>query len=127
MLKDSLVKVISVLMVVFLFSSCVMSTKMVVNAIDTNGVPVNNANVFVDGKPAGQTPGARTKASNFLTAKNEITVSKEGYSTARVQPVKQVKVANVLCGILLLNVFAWLWVYGPKAQQSVVLSPEPAR
>jgi len=126
MLKGSFIKVISILMVLVIFNSCVMSTKMVVNVMDTNGVPVNNANVFVDGKSAGQTPGANVKASNFVSAKNEITVSKEGYSTTRVQPVKQVKIANVLCGILLLNVFAWLWVYGPKAQQNVVLSPEPA-
>jgi len=104
-----------------------MSTKMVVNVTDTNGTPVSNANVFIDGKPVGQTPGAKAKASNFITARNEITVSKEGYSTVRVQPVKQVKLINVACGILLLNVFAWLWVYGPKAQQNVVLAPESVK
>jgi hypothetical protein len=127
MVKSLFVKVIGILMVLILFGSCVMSTKMRVDVTDANGVPVNNANVFVNGQSAGQTPGASTKVSNFVVAKNEITVSKEGYYPARVQPEKQVKVANVLCGILLLNVFAWLWVYGPKAQQNVVLTPEPAK
>jgi hypothetical protein len=115
----------SVLMILVLFNGCVMSTKMTVTATDPKGTPIANANVFVNGQSVGYT-GSRIKVSNFVGAKSDITVTKEGYNTARIQPVKQVKVANVLCGILLLNVFAWLWVYGPKAEQHVVLSPEPA-
>jgi uncharacterized membrane protein len=123
MVKRLLIKVTSFLMILVLFSGCVSTTMMRVNAVEPNGKPVDNATVLVNGENIGQTPNASTKVSNFVGSDTEITVSKDGYYTARTEAVEEVKAANVILGIS-LNIFAFLWVSGPKAQQNVVLTPE---
>jgi hypothetical protein len=123
MIKGLFIKAISFLMILVLFSGCVSTTMMKVNAIEPTGKPVDNATVLVNGENIGQTPNASTEVSNFVGTDTEITVSKDGYYTARTGAVKEVKMANVVLGVL-LNVWAFLWVSGPKAQQSVVLTPE---
>jgi uncharacterized membrane protein len=123
MIKGLLIKGINFLLILVLFSGCVSTTMMRVTAVEPTGKPVDNATVLVNGENIGQTPNARTKVSNFLGADTEITVSKNGYYTARKEAVKEVKMPNIVLGIL-LNTFALLWVSGPKAQQNVVLTPE---
>jgi hypothetical protein len=123
MVKGLLIKAIGIVMILVLFSGCVSTTMMRVNAIEPTGKPVDNATVLVNGENIGQTPNASSKVSNFVGADTEITVSKDGYYTARTDAVKEVKAANVVLGIL-LNIFAFLWVSGPKAHQNVVLTPE---
>jgi hypothetical protein len=123
MLKGFFVKAASGLMVLVFFSGCVSTTMMRVNATEPTGRPVDNAIVLVNGENIGKTPGARTKVSNFVGTETEIIVSKEGYYTTRTEAVQEVKAANVVLGVL-INVFAFLWVSGPRSQQNVVLMPE---
>jgi len=123
MLKNLFLKTISIFMILVLFGSCVSSTMMTVYATEPNGRPVNDATVLVNGENIGQTPSASAKVSNFVGSDTQITVSKEGYYTVKTEAVKEVKAANVVIG-LLLNIFAFLWVSDPKAQQNVVISPD---
>ncbi|MDR1108021.1 MAG: PEGA domain-containing protein [Spirochaetaceae bacterium] len=123
MTKKFMIKGISFLMVLILFSGCVSTTIMRVNAIEPTGKPVDNATVLVNGENIGQTPNARTKVSNFVGNDTEITVLKEGYYTAKTEAVKELKEVNMILGIL-LNIWAFLWISGPKAQQNVILLPE---
>jgi hypothetical protein len=123
MLRGFFVKAISVFMILVLFSGCVSSTMMTVYVTEPNGRPVNEATVLVNGENIGQTPNASTKVSNFISANTEITVSKEGYYTVKTEAVKEEKVTNIVIG-LLLNIWAFLWVYGPKTQQNVIIRPE---
>ena len=122
-LKGFAAKTISILLIPVFFAGCASSTKMTVNVFEPNGSPVVDATVFVDGEVIGQTPNARVKVSNFVGNNFEITVLKDGYETVKTAPVKEVKQTNVVSGIL-LNFFAWLWVYGPKSNQSIILTPE---
>jgi len=123
MLKCFLVKIMSIIMILILFNGCVSSTMMTVYATEPNGRPVNGATVLINGENIGQTPNASKKVSNFIGSDTQITVSKDGYYIVRTEAVKEAKVANIVLGIF-LNLFALLWVSGPKAQQNVVISPE---
>ncbi|MDR0685517.1 MAG: PEGA domain-containing protein [Spirochaetaceae bacterium] len=122
MVKSFFVKAVGVLMVLVLFGSCAGTTTMRVNATDPNGRLIDNATVLVNGENIGQTPNASVEVSNFVGTEAEITVSKEGYYPTRTEAVHKVKPKNIILGSL-LNVFAFLWVVGPKAQQNVVLTP----
>jgi hypothetical protein len=122
MLKSFFVKATGILMISVFIGSCASTTTMRVNATDLNGSPVDNATVMVNGDNIGQTPNAITEVSNFVGTETEITVSKEGYYTTRTEAVHKVKPKNIVLGTL-LNVFAFLWVVGPKTQQNLVLTP----
>ena len=122
MLKSFFVKAAGILMISVCIGSCASTTVMKVNAIDPNGIPIDNATVLVNGENIGQTPNASTKVSNFVGTETEITVLKEGYYTTRAEAVHKVKPKNMVLGFL-LNAFAFLWVVGPKTQQNVVLTP----
>jgi hypothetical protein len=122
MIKKYLTRAISILIILFFFVGCVSSTTMRVNVIELNGRPVFDANVLVDGEHIGVTPNASIDVSNFILSEYELIVAKEGYYTVRKNATKEVKPANVVLGVIFW--FPFLWVYGPKAQQSVVLTPE---
>ena len=122
MLVKIFVKAISVVMILSFFSACATSTMVTVFTNEANGKPVNDATVSLNGQIVGQTPNVRVRVSNFVGTNSELTVSKEGYDTVRTEVVKEVKSKNVVLGIL-MNFFAWLWVYGPKPNQEVVLTP----
>ncbi|MCL2269938.1 MAG: hypothetical protein FWC24_01210 [Treponema sp.] len=126
MKKGLFVKTLGILLILGFFSGCALSTKMTVNALEPNGKPVNDAVVMVDGINIGQTPNARKKVSNFVGTTPEIIIVKDGYEVVRTEAVKEVKAANLITGIFLLNVPAWFWVYGPKSQQNIILTPETA-
>jgi hypothetical protein len=110
-------------MILTLFGGCISTTKVTINAVDLNGKPVDGANVMINGKNIGLTPNASTKTSNFMGTDVEITVSKAGYYTARTEANKDLVVGNVILGFC-INPFALLWVFGPKKNQNVVITPE---
>jgi hypothetical protein len=125
-LKSVSVKAIGILMILSVFGGCVSSTKMNIMALDVNGNPVNDATVMINGEVIGQTPNAQITASNFAGKGYDIIVTKDGYQTVRTEAVKEVKASNIMFGIFLFSIPAWFWIYGPKAQQIVELSPELA-
>ena len=119
MKKDGWLKATSALMVVVLFNGC--TTMMRVNAVDPNGEQIYDARVLIDGEYIGETPDATTQVSNFVGESPEIKVIKNGYNSRSIEPNKELKVPALIAGI-----FVWvplLWVWGPKAQQTVVLTP----
>ena len=120
MKKEFCARVIGILMILVLFSGC--STLMTVNAVDPVGIPIHQATVLVDGENIGQTPYASTRVSNALWVNPEITVTAEGYHTRKVEAVRELKVAPLIGGLFLWPVILWVW--GPRATQNVVLTPE---
>jgi hypothetical protein len=118
-----MIKGIWFLMLLVLLSGCVSTTMMRVNTLEPTGKLVVNATVLVNGENIGQTPNASTKVSNFVGTDTEITVLKDGYYTANTEAVKEIKETNLILGIF-LNIWAFLWISGPKAQQNVILIPE---
>jgi len=122
-MKGIIVKIVSVCLILTFFSGCVSTTMMRVYALEASGKPVNGATVLVNGEPAGATPEATKRVSNFVGTDTEITVTKDGYYTVTKEAEKEAKAANIVLG-LLLNIWAFLWVVGPKANQNVVLTPK---
>ena len=114
-------RTIGILMILIFFSSC--ATTMTVNAIDPNGRPIDQATVLVNSENIGKTPSASTRVSNAVWEDTVITVIAEGYSTRTTQAVKEVKIGTLIAGLFLIWI-PLLWVYGPKAQQNVVLMQE---
>ena len=119
MKKDVLIRMISVLLIMFFFAGC--STMMTVNVVDQMGVPINGAVVLVDNERIGQTPDASTSVSNFIGNTTNIRVVADGYHPRTVEADKELKVGTLVGGLV-----AWpflLWTYGPRATQTVVLTP----
>jgi hypothetical protein len=119
MKKDGWLRIISALMIVVLFSGC--TTMMRVNAVDPNGEQIYDARVLIDGEYIGETPEATAIVSNFIAESPEIRVTKDGYNSRSIEPNKEIKIPALIAGV-----FVWvplLWVWGPKAQQTVVLTP----
>ena len=117
------VKVVCVIMILVLFGSCATSTMVKIYTTEENGKPINDATVTLNGQVVGQTPNAQMRISNFAGTNPQFTIYKEGYNVVRKELVKEVKPRNVIFG-LLMNVFAWLWVYGPKPYQEIIMTPE---
>ena len=120
MKNDVWLRATSALIIVVLFSGC--TTMMRVNAVDPNGEQIYNARVLIDGEFIGETPDASTRISNFVLNQTDIRVAKDGYNSRTVEPSKEIKVAPLVLGILGLAI-PFLWVWGPKPQQTVVLTP----
>ena len=120
MLRNFLVKITGLLLALIILGGCATSTMVRVHATEADGRPVNDATVSINGEVIGQTPNAQVRISNFVGTNTQVTVTKEGYNTVRADLEKEVKAANVVSGIL-LNFFAWLWVYGPKPVQEVII------
>jgi hypothetical protein len=109
-----------ILLVLIFIGGC--STMMTVSAIDTYGRPINDAVVLVDGENIGQTPNASTRVSNFAANDYSIRVVAEGYQPRTTQARKELKTGSFVAGIFLF--WPWLWAYGPKAEQNIILTPE---
>ena len=106
-------------MIVVLLSGC--TTLVRVNAVDPNGEQIYDARVLLDGEFIGETPDATVEVSNFIGETPEIRVTKDGYNSRSIEPKKEIKMPALIAGI-----FVWvplLWVWGPKARQTVVLTP----
>jgi hypothetical protein len=114
-------RIIGSILILLFFSSC--STMMNVNAVDLNGREIDQATVLVDGLNIGKTPNAMTKVSNAVWDETEIRVVAEGFRPTTKIADKEIKVGTLIIGLVLIWI-PLLWVYGPKAQQTVVLTPE---
>jgi len=124
MMKRLFTRAISILLIIAFMNGCAATTKMTVNVMSSDGKPVTDAVVMVDGINIGQTPNAMTKVSNFFGSKPEIMVIKEGFEPVKTEAAKEVKAVNIVLGIVMLNVFSWMWVYGPKSQQNIILAEQ---
>lgn len=76
---------------------------------------VEDATVYLDGQPIGQTPFT-ARLSNALWENPDVLIEAEGYQTLRTDLQKEVKVGNLISGLLLIWP-ALLWVYGPESNQ----------
>jgi hypothetical protein len=104
---------LAVLFFASIFSGCVTSTNV---RFSTN---IDGAAITVDGENIGKTP-TQTTMSNAIWENPDIVIKKDGYKDLHVDIKKEVKVVNLVCGLLLF----WpslLWVYGPKANQNFEL------
>ena len=127
-MKKVFPKVISLLLITVFFAGC--STMMHVNAVDSHGHPISNARVLVDHEFIGVTPNASTSVSNFVgNSAPMIRVTADGFHDRNVQAQNEVKVGNVVAGVLLswtvVGLLPLLWAWGPRANQTVVLTPTP--
>lgn len=105
-----------VLALVVLLSGCVTQT-MVRFATSEPG-----AEVYIDNELVGTTPHTE-QLSNALWEDPVVEYRKEGYQEIMTTLEKEVKMVNLVCGILLW----WpslLWVYGPEPVQNVTLVGE---
>ncbi|MCL2600823.1 MAG: carboxypeptidase-like regulatory domain-containing protein [Treponema sp.] len=121
-MKKGLVMGVSITMILVL-AGC--STMMTVNATDQHGMPVHGANVIVDGEHIGQTPTASTRVSNFIGGSTSITVSADGYLPRTIEAAREAKAGPIIGGFFIWPI--WLWTWGPRPQQNVVLTPVPLR
>ena len=121
-MKNGLItRILGFLFLLIFLSGC--STMMTVKAVDPVGNPVNGATVFVDDEKIGETPDASTKVSNFVGSSVDIRVTAEGFYTKTTEPRKEFKTGAFIGGLFILPMFLWVW--GPKAEQVVLLSPQP--
>jgi len=102
------------------FGSC--TTMMTVNAVDPNGRPIKSATVIVDGENIGKTPEASKSVTNFIGETPSIRVTAEGYQTRTVEATKELKIGPLIGGFF-TGAVLFLWVWGPKAEQNVILTP----
>ena len=119
--KWNFARIISILLILVFFSGC--STMMNVTAYDPNGVVINGAVVHVDGQPAGQTPAASARVSNFIGKTTNIRVEANGFHPNTVEADKEFKIVPFFPGIIPPFWPLLLWTNGPKSQQSIVLLP----
>ena len=128
-MKKNFSRVISLLLITVFFAGC--STMMTVSAVDPQGRPVNNARVLLDNEFIGETPNANANVSNFIGNSPVIRVMADGYHDRTTPVQNEVKVPNLVAGLLLgwtgLGLLPLLWVWGPRAQQTVMLMPEQER
>ena len=96
-------------------NSCVSSTRVVINS------KPSNADVYEDGQYVGKTP-VSLNISNLVWDSPDITISKDGYTSMPVTLKKEAKITNLVIGYV-INVFAFLWCYGPTENQNFVLTP----
>ena len=96
-------------------NSCVSSTRVVINS------KPSNADVYEDGQYVGKTP-VSLNISNLVWNSPDITISKDGYTSMPVTLQKEEKITNLVIGYF-INIFAFLWCYGPKENQNFVLTP----
>jgi len=85
------------------------------------GKPIEQATVVVNGENIGKTPSASIRVSDASWEQVEIRVIAEGYITRTIDAVREVKTGPIIAGML-LGLWPLVWVYGPKATQTVTLT-----
>ena len=113
-------EIFSVVFLALFFSSCVTSTNVSFNT------DIEGAEVMLDGMKIGITP-TQSKLSNAIWEDPDVFIRKEGYRDLYLSVKKEIKVVNVLTGVV-LSPFTYfiplLWCYGPKKNQNYVMIPE---
>jgi len=113
-------KIIAAAVSISVLCACIPTTHMKVNVISQDGAPINGANVIVDGEYFGTTPNASGSVSN--TGSKTIEVTKQGYFPVTTITATEMKTGNLVFA-LLLNIFALIWITGPKPLQTVTMLP----
>ena len=103
------------ILLVVVCASCVTQTRV------NFSTDVDGAEVFVDGEKIGTTP-VQKKLSNVVWENPDILIKKEGYKDLYTDLKKEIKVVNLVSGLILFWP-ALFWVYGPKKNQSYILVP----
>lgn len=114
--KSKVVSATVSILLLISFASCVSSTNVAFNT------DAGETEVYVDGQLIGTTP-VTAKLSNAIWNDPAITLKKDGYKTTQVSLQREPKAANIVFG-LLLNWPAFLWCYGPKANQNFMMTQE---
>lgn len=109
-------KLIIILVIVsFLFSSCVSATNV------TFYTEPEGAEVYVDDESLGESPTSK-RMTNGVWADPRVRVEAEGYKPRSTRVDKELKAANLVLGLLLWWP-ALLWVHGPEPRQRIELAP----
>ncbi|GAB6091218.1 PEGA domain-containing protein [Spirochaeta dissipatitropha] len=115
-MKIARVLVLLVSIVSLAFTSCATSTQV---RFETD---VPGAQLFIDGQNIGTTPTS-VKMSNGVWEEPAVLLQKDGYKDLRTGVIKEIKVLNLVSGVVLWWP-AYLWVYGPKSEQYYIMIPE---
>jgi hypothetical protein len=98
-----------------LLSGCVMNTMVTIDS------QPQGAEVFIDGKPVGETP-TQTRLSNAAWEDPIVRLTKEGHRTVVDDLDKEIKIFNGIVGFFWWP--TWLWVWGPDNIQYYYLAEE---
>jgi hypothetical protein len=98
--------------------------EMRVQTLDEKGALIENAEVFVDDVPIGRTPNAIAAVSGAIWKSYTIKVRCDGYNDVQFNVVKEPKWLMIILGFCIFW-FPWLWAYGAKNLQTVVLYKKP--
>ena len=93
---------------------------MRVQALNSKGELLDNAEVLVNGVPIGRTPNAIASVSGAVWKSYTIKVSCGGYHDVQFSAAKEPKWLMIIIGACFLW-FLWLWAYGAKELQTAVL------
>ena len=104
------IRIIGLLTIVSVFSaSCATATRVTFDS------GPQGAEVYLDNERIGETP-VTVRVSNGVWEDPDVILRKEGYREIRTGIDKEVKVGNLISGLLLIWP-AFLWVWGPEAYQ----------
>ena len=82
-----------------------------------------DARVYLNQRPLGEAP-VDVELSNFVGNSYQVRIERDGYETIRTDLQKEVKVGNLIVGLILV----WpllLWTWGPQPYQYYELEEEP--
>jgi hypothetical protein len=94
--------------------------RMRIQALDQKGVLIENAEVFVNSVPIGRTPNAIASVSGAIWKSYTVKVRCNGYNDVEIIATKEPKWVVIALGVFFLW-FLWLWAYGAKELQTIVL------
>ena len=102
-------KLLALAIVVVLLSGCVTNTMVRIDSTP------ENAEVYIDNEKIGQTPVV-VQMSNLFWKDPDVIIKAEGYKDLYTSLDKEVKIVNLISGIVF---FGWplLWVWGPEKSQ----------
>jgi predicted nucleic acid-binding Zn ribbon protein len=97
---------------------------MEVQVKDENGILLENADVYVDGRPIGKTPFAQAKVSCAVWKTYQIRVKNEGFLDAESTSKRSFHILPFIVGWFFLW-WLWLWAFGTAKIQTVILRADP--
>jgi len=111
--------------------------EMTVVVKDENGVPIEDADVYLNNKPIGKTPFTKAKASHAVWKSYQIRVKKEGYLDTEIKSKRAVHIFPLIIGLIGTPFLAidgigvvlypfLLWAYGTAKVQTITLKIDPS-